>query len=187
MNTFAQPFAPGGFTFGEQAGTHGSIWHFASQYQDPNAWSGTLIADVTFLDGTFSPDFYSENGGLPGGGFLCDLPENTEPFTRNSILAALKLSEEYYSDGYEVPERCWIHQIYEAQSMMYHEEGEMVGDHGKLKRYVANEELWYLNLVLEEIQDTEGEYLAAVLTLGRSPHGNRLVGAIGFPIKRRWR
>jgi uncharacterized protein (TIGR02996 family) len=187
MNTFAQPFTPGGFCFGEGMGSRGTIWHFESQYRDIEVWSGTLIEDVTFIDATFGPDYDSEEGGIPGGGFLCDFPASDEPFTASRVLSALKASGEYYSNGLPVQDRCFIHQDYEAQRMMYYEAGEMQGEHGKLKRYVTDRQLWYLNFNIEELPE-ENEYfrcnLAAVLTIGRSPHGNRLVGAIGFPIKR---
>jgi uncharacterized protein (TIGR02996 family) len=185
MNTFAEPFAPNGFTFGEQMGTRGTIWHFESQYREADTWSATLVADAAFLDTTFEPTYASDYGGIPGGGFLCDALPGTSPFTAKSVLAALKVSAEYLADGQPIPERCFIHQNYEAQRLTHYDEDEMSGVHGELKRYVANGELWYLRLTVEEMQDPVGDYsLDAVLTLGRSPHSNRLVGAIGFPIDR---
>lgn len=194
MTTLAQPFFPirfqdgePGHPFTEPVGERGQVVTFGSNYRNGAEWNEGLLADLAFLTGI-------EWGGCAYGaasevmsGFLCDRPANRGPLTARDALAAVKAADfqsEHIAtlDATDIP---WpgyhpltvndeIHSEFDEQKMFYREGSPDNGSHGRLRRHVLDGHLWYLLL---HIGGRPCE-MVTLLAVGRSPHGNRLVGAI---------
>ena len=125
--------------------------------------------------------------------FVCELPTEQDPLTGTKVLAAIKAADfrtEHIADlnATEIPSVGYhpltandeIHTDFAGQYMFEHEsEGAAnKGTHGALRRYVTGGRLWYVLL------HTGGRpcSMVTLLAVGRSPHGNRLVGAIASQV-----
>jgi uncharacterized protein (TIGR02996 family) len=197
MTTLAQPFAPitfqdgePGHPFTEPVGQRGRIVAFESQYRSADAWSEELLMDLALFT-NFAPTACCWYGASDPRmyGFVCELPTEREPLTARDVLTALKAADfqsEHiatldataipYPGYHPLTENDEIHTEFAEQYVFDHdsEGAEDAGVHGLLKRYVTGGRLWYVLL------HTGGRpcWMVTLLAVGRSPHGNRLVGAI---------
>ncbi len=196
MNSLAAPYEPltfqegqPGHPFTQTIGLRGCVVVFASQYCRGDDWNEGLLADLSLLAamewgscayGAASPNMY---------GFLCDVRIKRDPMRASEVLKAIKAAD-FQSEhilelnrtsipfpGYQpYTVNDEIHTDFASQYLFEHdsEEAEDAGTHGALKRYVTGGRLWYVLL------HTGGRpcSMVTLLAVGRSPHGNRLVGAI---------
>lgn len=195
MTTLAQPFRAitfqggnPGHPFAEPVGTRGRVVTFESQYRTPATLDEGLIADLALFAG-FLPDACCYGASDPAMyGFVCDLPTDRPVLRASDVLAALKPADfrsEHidrlnrtsipypgYNPGTENDE---IHTDFAEQYMFDHDSqgAAAAGNHGLLKRYVTGR-LWYVLLHTATWPCAR----VTLLAVGRSPHGNRLVGAI---------
>lgn len=179
MTTLAQPFEPitfqegePGHPFTEPVGHRGTLVTFESQYRAAADWSNGLLADLAFLAGVEWGDCFYGAVDYPISGFVCELPGTR--VLLSDVLSALKVAD-FRSDGVW-PDTIQIHTSFIGQ-YMFEREGdgsEDVGAHGLLKRYVTGGRLWY---VLLHIGGRPCD-MVTLLSVGQSPHGKRLVGAI---------
>jgi uncharacterized protein (TIGR02996 family) len=183
MTTLAQPFVPirfqddePGHPFTEPVGCRGRIVAFESQYHTADSWSAGLLADLTFLMSVeWGMCFYGAMDGQIKG-FLCDLPSARTVLNELNVLLLLKAAD--IDDERDT----WLDTIlirtgfeFDYQFMFDHDDmTENDGAHGLLKRHVVDGRLWY---VLLHIGGRPCDQVV-LFTVGRSPHGNRLVGAI---------
>jgi len=192
MESLAQPFDPSEFEEGDPflqpIGRRGRIVVFETQYRTASAWNEGLLADCGFLTGIdWGECVYTENQ-CPMNGFMCDISTGVSPLTARNVLGAIKASfrstvqsfgnadlEATEIDIMRYPEAVGaneIHTQFDAQHMFSSAAMGWTGEkgtHGMLKRYVIGR-LWYVRL-----RSGAGYTL---LTVGRSPYGNRLVGVI---------
>jgi uncharacterized protein (TIGR02996 family) len=198
MTTLAQPFIPitfqegkPGHPFTQTVGLRGCVVVFSSQYYRPPEWSEGLLTDLSVLAsvdwelcgcayGASTPNMHT---------FLCDLQTKRDPLRASDVLKAIKAAD-FQSEHIRELSRTSIpypgyhpytvndeiHTDFAGQYMFEHDtEGdEDAGTHGALKQYVTGGRLWYVLL------HTGGRpcSMVTLLAVGRSPHGNRLVGAI---------
>jgi uncharacterized protein (TIGR02996 family) len=204
MTTLALPFEPVTFrqgnpayVFTEMVGRRGRVAAFESQFCAADAWDEGLLADLAFLTGV-------EWGRCPYaklpcdiGGFVCELPDASDPLTAREALAALKVADfrgrgietfdaiDLLHTGY-VPGAAndQIHSDPIRQNMFETrpEGAERTGAHGALKRHVTGRRLWYVLL-----RQTRAAFTRVTLfTVGRSPYGHRLVGAMLGDASQNW-
>ena len=196
MHSLAQPFAPLAFQdgepvhpFTEPVGLRGRVVLFESQYRTADACDDGLLTDLAFLTkvewgeccyGARSCDMF---------GFVCELPMGREPLTARKVLTAIKAAD-FRSEHVHRLSRATlpypgyhpgtandeIHTAFAGQYMFANEDpgAEDAANHGMLKRYVTGGRVWYVLLHIGEKPCA----LVTLLAVGRSPHGNRLVGAI---------
>jgi hypothetical protein len=169
-----QPFEPGlcsvGDPFADQVGRHGQVNVFASQYRKADELTDGILADLEFLTSVeWGRSYYR---GLDGGelrGFVCDLRTNGAPLTDSDIRTALGS-----------PMRGRLTQKHREQDL-FEKKTENAGVHGLLKRYVASRQMWYFETKLD--RPVSANFFVAhhvALAVGRSPHGNRLVGVLTY-------
>lgn len=195
MTTLAQPFVPirfqdaePGHPFTEPVGHRGRVVVFESQYCTADAWDDGLLADLTFLAGIEWGECCYGAASPPVHGFVCELPARRDPLTGATVLKAVKAADfqsEHIAtlDATDIPYPGYhpltandeVHTDFHGQKMFGREEdgAEDAGNHGLLKGYVTGK-VWYALL------HTGGRpcWIVTLLAVGRSPHGNRLVGAI---------
>jgi|GEM_PF-3288672 len=179
MSTLAQPCEPfavrtSADPFGRQGVIATSLFNrFVAD------WDDGLLADLEFLVNVpWGVSVYNIDAYYPISPFLCHLPDEKQ-LTEREIRAALNISAMPQSADHNT-ERCWVHTDFRVQEMFDARENcdETMGAHGTLKRHVVNGQLWYVYL---PIHTTAGFGSSAILlTVGRSPNGNRLVGAFAF-------
>lgn len=194
MTTLAQPFAPAhvhergpGRPFAEPVGHRGRVIAFESQFRAPDDWDEGLLADLAFLTGAEWGECCYGLAAYPMYGFLCGLRAG-RPATGRDVLDAVRAAD-FRSDhtatldAAAIPHPGYhphtfndeVHTDFADQYMFNHETAgaEDAGAHGALKRYVRGR-LWYV--LLHAGAWPCGE--VTLLAVGRSPYGNRLVGAI---------
>lgn len=187
MTTLAQPFGSYGFQgphpFAEGLGFRGDVCALESQYRTAADWSDGLLADLAFLTtvdwgvccyGYDDPPIY---------GFLCDLPNGREPLTAGAVLGAIKAATSFWPEGVPNTEYCRIHTRFGEQPLFDNEMdgNERIGAHGRLRAHLDEGVIWYVSLRTDAGIDgtAPGDIFDTVcLALGRSPHGNRLVGCL---------
>jgi uncharacterized protein (TIGR02996 family) len=177
MTTLAQPFEPflctEGDPFADQVGQRGTVCVFESQYRKAAELNDGLRTDLAFLTsvewGTCRYGLFEEELR----GVVCDLRSHAVPPAPADIRAALQVSE-----------RGQLDQQFQEQRL-FDTEGDYFGTHGSLKRYVQGGDLWYFSCRLEH-QPAElveqGFCHHVQLAVGRSPHGNRLVGVLAYRV-----
>lgn len=183
MRTLAEPFVPGvcaaGDPFADAIGTHGGVAVFESPFNTAEPDAG-LLADLAFVSGVdWGVCAYGYNAA-PISGFVCELPPECDPDTEGGLRAAFRVAE-YRSMS--------VSTAREDQFMFDHDFHWSDGTdaHDDLSNYVSGGMLWYLSLPLDHRPPNwrEGFTFEAVATVGRSPHGARLVGAIAVRMDRR--
>jgi hypothetical protein len=127
--------------------------------------------------------------------FLCSLPTRRKSPTGREVLDAVKPNDfrsEHiatldttvipapgYQPGTENDE---IHNDFRQQYVFTHEPDveELAGTHGALKRYVAENRLWYI--LLHTTRYREGEFTVSdfvvLFVVGKAPNGNRCIGVV---------
>lgn len=195
MTTLAQPFVPltfregePGHPFTEPIGLRGPVAVFQSQYSTAEAWDAGLLADVEFLVRARWEDCAYGAADGPVFGFVCQLPFGHSPLTAREVLTTIKAASfrsehipnldviEIGYPGYH-PDTAndEIHTDFANQYMFSHEAKDVEDTSTRsLKSYVSDARLWY---VLLHVGEKPGA-MVALLAVGRSPNGRRLVGAI---------
>jgi len=195
MNTLAQPFKPIVFQdrepwhpFTEPVGLRGDVVVFESQYRTVDAWDGGLLADLAFVTGVEWEECASGAASCEMHGFVCDLMTDSDPLTGRKVLTAIKAADfrsEHIAklDVTQIPFPGYhpdtlndeIHTDFAYQYLFDNEtnDPEQSGTHRMLREYVSGSRLWYVLLHIGEKPCD-----VALLAVGRSPYGNRLVGAI---------
>jgi uncharacterized protein (TIGR02996 family) len=198
MQTLAQPFVPFKLNwqepdhpFTETVGHRGNLVVFESQYRTADTWNGGLLADARFVAAGEWLECAYGAADFSMYGFVCDLLTEGDPLTARDVLTAIKAANfrcehvanlnvtEMAFPGYRPgTANDEIHTEFAEQHMFMNNAREGVVDvednntHG-LKSYVRGR-LWYVLLHIGEKPCP----MVALLAVGRSPHGNRLVGTI---------
>jgi uncharacterized protein (TIGR02996 family) len=194
MTTLAQPFEPltfreggPGHPFTEPIGLRGRVALFESQYRTADAWDFGLLADIEFVANAGWDDCAYGAADGPMYGFVCELAGH-HPLTAREVLTTIKAASfrsvhvpnldatELRYPGYhpDTPND-EIHCDFADQYMFSREaeDVEEISTRG-LKSYVVDGRIWY---VLLHVGEKPGA-MVALLAVGRSPNGTRLVGAI---------
>jgi uncharacterized protein (TIGR02996 family) len=195
MTTLAQPFEPlafqegePGHPFTEPVGRRGAVVTFVSQYRTSDEWNDGLLGDLAFLSSVEWGECHYGPASLAVRGFVCDLPVSHHSLTGREVLRAIKAADfrsQHITNldattipfpGYNpLTDNDEIHTDFAEQYLFDHElvGAEDTGSHGLLKSYVAGR-LWYALLHIAK----RPCWVVVLLAVGRSPQGNRLVGAI---------
>ena len=190
--------------FKEPIGTRGAVITFATAFASANAWDSGLMSDLTFLRGLELTECEYGAATCPVHPFICELEAEDDAVTAADVLNALKArnfrSEHIldlnaktipfpgYNPGTENDE---IHNDFSGQYVFAkgedqdsfesdEQDEEFYGAHGVLKRYVAGQKLWYVNLhtTPEQVGEYQFSRYAILLAVGLSPSRRRLIGAI---------
>lgn len=201
---FLRSFAAHELPFGEPIGTRGWLVTFASSFVDGASFGQGLIEDLRVLSQLQLDRCYYGAADFPVHPFLCQLDDGTGSLTGSKILAALRAhrfcsryipnlnraSIDYpgyhpgHGTGVENDEvhNDFAHQrIFPRETEDEEEEiAESAGTHGVLKKYVAGRKLWYVLLhgVPQQYEDFVGSNYVVLFAVGKSPHGDRLVGVV---------
>jgi hypothetical protein len=177
----------------------GGIATFVDQIGRLQDRSVGLTKDIEFLRTLEPGETYYGALINPIYPFICVLPSEQIPPTARDILTAVKarhfrsqhiasLDETYipypgYHPGTENDE---IHSDFWGQGVFSHEEevDEFTGIHGILKRYVADQRLWYVLLhttprPYEEFMFSE---YVILFVIGKSPQADRCVGVVAHQV-----
>jgi uncharacterized protein (TIGR02996 family) len=176
MRTLAHPFEPitfqegePGHPFAEAVGSRGHVITFESQYRGADDWNEGLLADLALLSRFEWPDDGDDTGRDFAHSFLCELSpdHDLEPVSaiRRAIKASLGLDHDRFRPAYGPLE-------VENQGA-----DTMTGWEQQLSDHVIDGRLYRVSRQLPESSLGDWDRLV-VITVGRSAHGNRLVGAI---------
>ena len=189
MTTLAQPFEsitvlneefglplrrPRPYPFTEPIGRRGRVVTFESLYRAAVDWSDGLLADLVFLTSVEWGTCAAGCDNQPISGFLCEFRTEQDPPDKASIRKAFKTALREGGLGR-------ISQGRADATLFGDGEGPATakGPHGELKRYVTGGLLWYTDPAM--YQPAEGPYSPSLsFAFGRSPNGNRLVGAVAI-------
>ena len=171
MTTLAQPFVPIRFDdelFADPIGHRGRVAAFASQFHAPGDWSEGLLADLVFLVGNRWGVEDDEHFGHTVRNFLCACPAEATFRTTDEVKAALPLAPAGRNGTW--PDRI---KISPADS-----DKVTGGWERQLREHVANGCRYDVERQLSEFSSGgESRPCRFGLTFGKSPHGDRLVGA----------
>jgi hypothetical protein len=101
---------------------------------------------------------------------------------RSEHIAALDTTYVPFPGYHPHTENDEIHNDFHKQNVFSHQAGvdESAGAHGALKRYVADQRLWYV--LLHTTPKPDGQFMfseyVVLFVLGKSPHANRCVGVV---------
>ena len=163
------PPLPRPYPFTEPIGRRGRIVTFQSLFSAATDWNDGLLTDLAFLTsvewGTCAAGFDKR----PISGFLCELKTKSEPLDKADISAALKVTRRV-----RITRRADVTAFGDGEDFAAEKPA-----HGELKRHVVDGELWYADLAWYIPTPAGGPYSPSLsVALGRSPNGERLVGAI---------
>jgi uncharacterized protein (TIGR02996 family) len=196
MQSLAQPFAAitfqegtPGHPFTETVGRCGRVAMLESKYRAADIGDGGLLADLAFLISIEWGECCYGATDCPMYGFLCEESIDHGPLTARGVLTAIKAADfqsEHIAmlDASEIPYQGYhpytindeIHTDFRGQKMFERKKrgAGNAGNHGLLRRYVVGKRVWYALLHI----GSRPCDMVTLLAVGRSPHGNRLVGAI---------
>jgi uncharacterized protein (TIGR02996 family) len=205
-NNAGQSFEAGQLPFREQIGTRGVVLTFARSFLGPGALEPGLVADLRFLRQLrFGACAYGA-AICPTHPFLCELKTTRRPLTAADVIEALAVRDfrsqhiptldaaAIANPGYQpATYNDEIHNNPTEQYLFPHpgDEVEPEGEaddlaprastHDALREYVEGGQLWYVLLhSWTDLPHAVRERLGWVVlfAIGRSPHGNRLLGAV---------
>jgi uncharacterized protein (TIGR02996 family) len=188
MITLAQPFEPIPFAspasiypFRERIGRRGGVAAFEPQYRGVKDWSEGLLADLAFLTSMDWGQTGHDYGGYSALSFLCELPaDGAAPRTPDEIRDCLLLTAAPDVPGL-VPDEIAISPVegtfdfdapYPSRSSW----------EWQLRRHVTGGRRYNATRHIARSGGVEARPFFVGFTVGKSPHGNRLVGAFW----RRW-
>jgi uncharacterized protein (TIGR02996 family) len=193
MKSFTHPFEPWeyqvGDPFTEPIGHRGRVTVFGSQYCTPDAWSEGLLADLGVLGNVSWGECYYGQDDVPIDSFLCDLPGSESALGEARILRAIKATVgSGPPPGGAVPR---VSTRLGDQFLFSHEDDEdnptPTAAYTRLKDYVAGSRLWVVRLPhRERPTGMDNHSTTTCLVVGRSPHGNRLLGAFASRTELDW-
>jgi len=173
----------------------GTIATFLGQFDVIKQQDLGIVSDDEFLESLNLGECEYGAASCPIYPFMCKLDMEGAPLTARHILTAVKarqfrsqhimsLDATYipfpgYHPGTENDE---IHNDFREQFVFPHEEDvdEFMGTHGVLKRYVADQRLWYV-LLHTTPHEYKGYWFSdqvILFVIGKSPRGNRCVGVV---------
>ena len=181
---------PADLPFSEPIGKRGRVFTFRSQFTMPQSWQPGLLEDLRLIMELEWGEIAYGAADMPVNPFICELDDEGSPLTGAVVLEALK-ARQFKSEhirnlaatsipfpGYHPhTDNDEIHNDFSAQHIFENEQvDEFSNIHGALKQYVSEGQLWYV-LLHPTKHDGFASYVV-LFSVGRSPHGKRLVGAI---------
>lgn len=199
---------PDELPFAEPIGTRGAVITTESAFRDEDSLKPGLMQDLRFLTELKLDECNYGAATCPVHPFICELRKNRSKLTGKDVLISLKVTN-FQSrhipslDVTRIPypgynpgngtgtDNDEIHNDFDGQYIFAKrnedlgvesdvEIDEYSGTHGQLRRYVANEQLWYvlLHTTPEQVEEFQFSRYAILLAVGESPSGNRLLGVI---------
>lgn len=196
-------FGPDELPFKEQIGTRGAIITFESAFRNSSSWDQGLIHDLQFLCQLRLGTCYYGAATCPVHPFACELMTSHGHLTGGDVISALR-AQNFRSDhiqtlratsipfpGYhpgtyndEIHDDPTAQHIFRRPSVEVDEGDDAGGSndaYAALQEYVDEGHLWYVLVHATPYEVSEGTRLARYVVLfavGRSPHGNRLIGVV---------
>ena len=181
----------------EMLGTKGKVITFESQFNPNYPLDIHLAKEIDLLTNLKLGDCYYGAGSCPVFPFICEYPNGSNLLTGANVLAALK-SRNFRSkyieslDATAIPypgynpgtdkDNDEIHTDFAEQYIFGQgeDEDEYTEAHNRLKKYVVNQRMWYvlLHTTPEQYREYWFSRYVILFAVGRSPHGNRLLGVI---------
>ena len=205
-NSGPRSFGPDELPFLEPIGTRGAVLTFESAFRGEGAWEPDLVSDLRFLRQLQLRECNYGAASCPVHPFICELGTDRRLLTGVDVLGALK-SRNFRSEhiqtleAIEIPfpgyhphsDNDEIHTDSGRQNIFANPDDENENDeeqdylfkaidnHEELVNYVDGRRLWYvlLHSRTHDLGDEWDKHPCVVLfAVGRSPHGNRLVGVV---------
>lgn len=207
-NTGPNTFPPDELPLGERLGTRGALVTFASAFRGRMFWNPGVAADLSFLYRLRLNFRASGAAWCPVHPFLCELPPSTAPLRGSDVLRALHASEfrsdhianldacsipypgYHPNEGYNDE----IHTDPLEQYLFEHLRNippasiewtagalDIVMTHEQLRDHVVDRQLWYVLLHSRRglpSDPFERRPWGLLFAVGRSLHGNRLLGVV---------
>jgi uncharacterized protein (TIGR02996 family) len=188
MESLAQPFEPIPFAYPEshypfeqRIGRRGRAASFETQYRSVDDWSEGLLADLAFLTSMDWGQTGHDYGGYSALSFLCELPaDGAAPPTPDEIRDRLLLAPAPEVPGL-LPEHIAISPAEGAYDLDAPDPSRSDWE-WRLRRHVTDGRRYDAIRHIERATHTEARPHFVGFAVGKSPHGNRLVGAFW----RRW-
>jgi uncharacterized protein (TIGR02996 family) len=206
-NSASPAFCEKELPFKEPIGVRGAIVTFESAFRSEKAWDSGLLADLGLLRRLWLGDCYYGAASCPVHPFICEMDAHRK-VTGAVVLEALKARDfqsEHIRDlnatyipfpGYHPgTDNDEIHNDFAEQYIFRHPGEEEPGeeDDGEpnptrsldayraLQGFVKDQRLWYVLLHAGPIEVFQGIELygdVVLFAVGKSPHGNRLLGVV---------